>query len=294
MNSISAYKISTITATGSVNTGVNLDVLFDHICIKEDNVLYAEYGSQKKGISKKSAVTKRKVVETTKKFDNQLTLECRFRMEEGNFTVLNCKIFRNGNIQMTGVKYIEQGHEFVDRIIDIIREAPDSVAIKEELQNTNYSIRMINCDYRVGFSIKRDALYRVMINEYDNMASFEPCIYPGVKIQYMWNMHKSDKDGVCGCQETCVNGKGDGKSEGKCKKITVAVFQSGCIIITGAQNKLQIDETYRWINEIIMTHRDKIEKKSIVMPQHQQEEKKKILISRSKIVSLRPAASHLF
>lgn len=296
-NQVSKYKISTITATGSVNTDVNLDILFGSIEISSgsEGVMFAEYGVHHKGVPKKASVTKRRSTgEASKRFDNQLTLEYRFKMGTDAFTVLNCKIFRNGNVQMTGIKFIEQGSVFVDRIVDIVMSAPDTVANKTALKNTNYMVRMINCDYRVGFSVKRDALFRLMINEYENMSSFEPCIYPGVKIQYMWNIHNASKMGICRCEEACIHGKGDGVALGKCKKITVAVFQSGCVIITGAQNKAQIDETYEWINNIIVSNRDLVEKKSIVAPTMMNGvlgEKKKVMLPRSKIVSLRPACS---
>jgi TATA-box binding protein (TBP) (component of TFIID and TFIIIB) len=87
-----------------------------------------------------------------------------------------------------------------------------------------------------------------------------------------------------------VNGKGNGLSDTNCKKITVAVFQSGCVIITGAQSKEQIDETYAWINKIIISNREKIEKKTIQTPLlNDVEVKKKIMIPKSKIISLRPS-----
>lgn len=296
MDSITDYKISTITATGSVNTDVNLDLMYAYISIQakkdEEGVLYAEFGNNKKGISKKANVNKRKTNTTTKKFDNQLTLEYRVKLHD-NFTVINCKIFKNGNIQMTGVKYLEQGRTFIDKLICDIRRIhskyPEVVKDVTQLRNMNYMIRMINCDYKIGFNIKRDMLFRSMISDYDNMCSYEPCIYPGVKIQYMWNINNTQRDGVCCCSTSCVNGKGDGMNDTHCKKITVAVFQSGCIIITGAQSKEQIDETYAWINDIIIKNKDKIEKKAIQNHQlHNDEPKKKILIAKSKIVSLRP------
>uniref|UniRef100_A0A6C0BFW5 TATA-box binding protein n=1 Tax=viral metagenome TaxID=1070528 RepID=A0A6C0BFW5_9ZZZZ len=297
MDSITNYKISTITATGSINTDVNLDIMYEKTIIHTDKciegALYAEFGNNKKGISKKANVNKRKTNISCKKFDNQLTLEYRVRMGD-DFTILNCKIFKNGNIQMTGVKFLDQGRQFIDKLIVDIKHiyANNSEIIKDvsRLCNTNYMIRMINCDYKIGFNIKRDMLFKTMISEYDNMCSYEPCIYPGVKIQYMWNVNNRHNNGVCYCTSSCVNGKGNGLSDTNCKKITVAVFQSGCVIITGAQSKEQIDETYAWINKIIISNREKIEKKTIQTPLlNDVEVKKKIMIPKSKIISLRPS-----
>ena len=38
---------------------------------------------------------------------------------------------------------------------------------------------------------------------------------------------------------------------GDCKKVTVAIFQSGKIIITGAQNYSQIKEAYLFMNRVL-------------------------------------------
>lgn len=291
---ITPFKISTITATGSVNAEINLTTLFNSINIDpnvDEGVLYAELGNNRKGISKKSNIQKRKVVESAKKFDNQLTLEYKTCMPGGKHTVLNCKIFKNGNVQMTGVKYIDQGRMFIDKIIDIIKQCDTATPDHTKLKNINYMVRMINCDYKVGFAIKRDCLFKIMITDYDNMCSFEPCIYPGVKIQYMWNKQNHECDGICKCNVPCVNGKGSGYGEANCKKITIAVFQSGCVIITGAQSEDQIVETYSWINDIIVSNKSRIEKMNIVLPEAEVP-KKKILIPKSKIISLRPLGSN--
>ena len=47
------------------------------------------------------------------------------------------------------------------------------------------------------------------------------------------------------------NGKGNGNGDGDCKKVTIAVFKSGKIIITGGQNKDQIETSYRFIKNFI-------------------------------------------
>lgn len=291
MENVTPYKISTITATGSTNTDVDLLILFDSITIEEfypdyEGVMFAELGNLRKGVSKKANVNSRKTIEGNKRFDNQLTLEYRIALRDG-YTTLNCKIFKNGNIQMTGVKYIEQGKIFIDRVIDVIKKAPEDVANKSMLENKNYMIRMINCDYRIGFLIKRDSLFKVMVSDYENMVSYEPCIYPGVKIQYMWNLMAQNQDGICNCSETCITGKGSGDGDGKCKKITVAIFQSGCVIITGAQNEEQIKKTYEWINAILVNNRERIEKKNVLLPDVCEAPKKKILLPKSRIISLR-------
>jgi TATA-box binding protein (TBP) (component of TFIID and TFIIIB) len=280
------FKISTITATGSLTDeklNIDIDTLFDAVSIDPlcaEGVLYAEFGKKKKGVSKKMA-KRIVVVKNYKKFDNQLTLEYKIKMDEFHFTILNCKIFNNGNVQMTGVKYIEQGEVFLERIRDIIMGSPEMVCDKTRIKACNYQVRMINCDYKFGFSIKRDCLFNILINKYQNVCSFEPCIYPGVKIQYMWK--HGNVNGICKCPELCAINK----RNSICKKITIAVFQSGCVIITGAQSIDQINEAYDWINAIILSNKENIEKKIVPIPVPSQGDKRKMLIPKSRILSFR-------
>jgi TATA-box binding protein (TBP) (component of TFIID and TFIIIB) len=52
-------------------------------------------------------------------------------------------------------------------------------------------------------------------------------------------------------------GKGNGCGDGDCKKVTIAVFKSGKVIITGGQNKDQIIESYRFITNFIQNKKEK-------------------------------------
>jgi len=288
------YKISTITATGSVNTDVSLDVLFGNVDIALPSVddqepmgiVYAEYGSKKtktihKGFVKKRSVTHRDGTEK-KRFDNQVTLVYKF----ANDVTVNIKVFKNGHIQMTGVRYIDQGSVVIDSIITLLQGIykidPAIVGDYELMQNVDFRIRLINCDFRIGFEIKRDKLHRVMLSDYDVYSSYEPCIYPGLKIQYWYNTdHVVNNDGCCKCVDKC-NGKGIGTGDGQCKKITIAVFQSGCIIITGGQSIAQINEAYDYICDVIRNNIGSIYK--VAMPPLIQEpKKKKIYIKKSSI-----------
>lgn len=295
----SKYRISTITATGSVNTEINLDIFYDALTICDNDqdagVVYVEYGKKKsdtvyKGFTKKFLVNKRKITSTTKRFDNQVTIvyrrnEC---INGRDFqSLLNIKVFKNGNVQITGIKYIEQGSHMVDTIIGILNKVyeynPNIIKSYESMKNENYRVRLINSDFRIGFPIKRELLYKVFTANFENDCSFEPCIYPGVKIQYFSNKLNGIEDGLCHCRKHCIVGKGNGKEDGSCKKITIAVFQSGCVIITGAQSHEQINEAHTFITSVLTDFRNEVEKKLIVA-EEPAAPKKVIMINKKNIV----------
>jgi TATA-box binding protein (TBP) (component of TFIID and TFIIIB) len=111
------------------------------------------------------------------------------------------------------------------------------------MSNVNYAVRLINSDFKVNFEIRLDYLYRLITTKYDIVCSYEPCIYPGAKVEYYY-----PNDGRCVCEGLC-----NGKSP-TCKKITIAIFQSGCIIITGANCIDHIKVAYKFICDVLETN----------------------------------------
>ena len=97
---------------------------------------------------------------------------------------------------------------------------------------------------------------------------YEPCNYPGVNIKFFWKKDciGTNNYGKCVCNpggERC-SGKGDGESE--CKKITIAVFQSGKVIITGADMVEQIHGAYSWITNVFRRHYESILREDVCIP----------------------------
>lgn len=309
MSGATPYRVSTITATGSINTDINLDLLFEELCFTIENqgvgktpdnitgFVYAEFGKTKSvtyytGIAKKY-IGKHVPKHTSqthvksKRFDNQLTIIYKY----DNESLINIKVFKNGNIQMTGVKQCENGSSMIDILIDTIKTTMQNKTVPivtsvETLVNTNYKIALINSDFKVNFEVKRDKLHTVLKQQYGVRCSFEPCIYPGVKIQYFWNKKQHFKNGLCKCSLPCIHGKGDGNGDMDCKKITIAVFQSGCVIITGAQTTQQIDDAYDFICHILFKHKGHVEKTVIATATTSlpSTPKPKIMLRKDKIV----------
>ena len=170
---------------------------------------------------------------------------------------VNVKIFSNGNIQMTGLKSEKDGivvcntlkKELLNTSGLIDNEIKYAIPFKKELIIKDINIVLINSDYFCGYKIKRDVLHKIIVTNYKLFSSYEPCIYPGVNTKFFWNKSNVLQDGICKCTKKCL-GKGSGDGDGDCKKITVSVFQSGNVIITGARNIEQINDAYNFINNI--------------------------------------------
>jgi len=132
----------------------------------------------------------------------------------------------------------------------------------DKLELKNFKICLINSDFSTGFKIRRELLYELLVNTYNMYATYEPDIYPGVNSKFYWNRKNIKKAnfGICSCNMKC-DGKGNGDGDGNCKKVTIAIFQSGKIIITGARNLVQINDSYEFINKLLDKHYDYLKRK---------------------------------
>ena len=279
------YKISTITCNANIsdtkNLELNLDVLYENLKIVENankNFIWIQLlkeGVEKiRGFNPKKKRNGKKDKDKKNRFDNQITVIYQFTE---NYRP-NIKIFKNGNIHVTGIRNVDHVEEIVNNIINDIRQiylvntciiANINVA---NLKFSNLIIRMINSDFKSyinealteQYLVRRKVLHKLLINDvYNNKCSFQPGIYHGVKLEFFWNSTKKHNDGNCNCENHCF-GKGDGKSINNCKKITIAIFESGSILITGGVNFDQIDNAYKYICDILRKHESEIRKSIII------------------------------
>ncbi len=242
-------RISTMTACSSINSDINLDNLYQNITL-DSIISFIQHGSLGvKGDVKKS---KRKSTKNEKKktFFNQVTLHVNCEK------IVNVKLFNNGKIQMTGLKYEEHGSKVLDMIIPLLvrldQTHENKILNNMDIKYKPMNIACINSDFSIGYNIKREIFHQEIIKK-GYYSSYEPCIYPGVNTKYYYNTLYPG--GICKCNNPCT-GKGDGKSDGGCKRITVAVFKSGKSIITGARSKEQLDIAHKFITKFIVDNED--------------------------------------
>lgn len=277
------YRVSTITCNADIGDNINIDlsILFDNIDIKQDDksFIWIQYLKENldnfKGIYPKKKRKSKKDASKKNRFDNQITVIYKI-----NDTYMpNVKIFKNGNIQLTGIRNYEDTELIVNCIIDEIKKIfiiNGNILINSadinKLKYQNFKIRMINTDFKVfidkeskeQYHIRRKELHKLLINEeYNNKCSFQPGIYQGVKLEYFWNLNNKNNNGICGCTNHCF-GKGNGKTINNCKKVTVAIFESGSILITGAVAFEQVDDAYKYICDILVKNEKIIRKPNLL------------------------------
>jgi len=260
-----ALRVSTMVITAHWGTLIQLDKLFEllkhHIIpLWYPGVGILKFAHKNKLFvsSYKDIFTNRKI--TSKSFFNQSTIVIRRRTEkENSWKEVNVKLFANGGIQMTGITSEPFAQKTIEWLLELLQSLPESpfVAPQEggaipEPSIQRFSVQLINTDYALNKFINQDALHKILINEYNLFSMLEKTIYQGVNTKFFFNTSNSGK-GICQCDQFC-KGQGTGHGEGECKRITMSIFRTGRIIITGARKLYQIEAAYDFLNSVFDKH----------------------------------------
>lgn len=257
-------RISTMVITAHWGTSIQLDQLFESlrsvilpIWYPEEGILKFEHKNMVLGSSYKDIFTNRKI--TSKSFFNQSTIVLRRKISDDDeknegdhhWKEVNVKLFANGGIQMTGVTSEPFARRAMEWLLHTIQALPESpFPVPPSIQR--FSIQLINTDYALNKFINQDALHKILINEYNLFSMLEKTIYQGINTKFFYNT-RDPGVGICQCKQFC-KGQGTGEGEGECKRITMSIFRTGRIIITGARQIHQIDAAYEFLNRVFDRH----------------------------------------
>ena len=253
-------RISTLVTTGHLGTPIQLRSLFEQIGAflipigyPGEGILKMEHKDQVVGYAARDILTKRR--QSDKTFFNQSTLVIRKKRDDaiGGFKEVNMKLFENGGFQMTGVTSEEFSRGCVVWLIAYLSANLKQPISTKPLVIDRFAIQLLNSDYKMNTLAKRDELHRLLTSQYRLFSTLETTIYQGVNTKYYYNEETNTMNGICECPKPCT-GQGDGKSVGACKRVTISVFQTGSIIITGARCRKQLDEAYVFMNTILKKH----------------------------------------
>ncbi len=253
----SPLRISTMTVTGSLGVVPNIQMLYDSCHFVPywyigEGIIKIQLGNQHKGMCMEDIL--HKTSKTKKSFFNQSSLVFRSHLEGLNYKEINIKLFKNGGFQMTGISSEEMARK---ALVSLIEQNKENGIWETTPSIKTFVTRMINSDYTIGKAIRRDRLYKILVEEYGLWSSYEPTIYQGVNTKFFWNKARPVEapPGICVCPNPCEGG-GSGYKIGDCKKITISPFRTGSIIITGAKHIEQLNDAYKFVNEVLSSHAD--------------------------------------
>lgn len=259
-------RISTKVITADMGTAMNSKQLFESIhqiliplWWPGEGVLKMEHDRSVVGLSNRDAFSKRGVSDKT--FFNQSTIVVRkaTNPQKTQFKEVNVKLFGNGGIQMTGIPAEDFARETLVWLLEELKKIKDNTIFSNVPSLQKFKVQLINSDYQVAHCINRTALHTILSRNYHLFSTFESTIYQGVNTKYYYNDKHPDssRPGICLCKVKC-KGQGSGSGPGECKRITMSVFQTGKIIVTGGRYLYQLEEAYHFLNGVLQTHAKEI------------------------------------
>jgi len=220
----SDISISTMTICFNFNQSIDLPLLKKNLP-KGININYNPG-------SKKSKVQKKKGTDSFyNSFDIKLTFVDHIKDIFSNVSIF---IFPNGKAKAAGIKTINTINIMLNEIIDLIKSVPDTIQ-NEDLFAENIKIQMICSDFKIkpivdnpdGWCLKQEELKNILVREHALSATFSSLSrYPGINAKYPSVLNPD-------------------------KQISLLIFRSGSIIITGAKNSVDISNSYLFITNVI-------------------------------------------
>ena len=218
-------SISTMTVCFNFNQFINLQILKD--------TLQEKMSVSYKPGSRKSKVKKKKGTDSFyNSFDIKLTFVDR-STEPMTFSNVSIFIFPNGKVKAAGIRTINTIKVMVDELIDLIKYVDDYKNLKF-LAAENIKIQMICSDFKIkpvkedpdGWCLKQEELKNILVKNGYSATFSALSRYPGINLKHPSIIEKD-------------------------KQISLLIFRSGSIIITGAKHAKDIAECYTFITELI-------------------------------------------
>lgn len=237
-------NISTMTFVSKLDLNFHCKNIAKYIDLSYSDIVSVKCGDKHNRtlIKKKKAI--RKKTKKKNNFYNQVSLYIIVKNKDKTKPI-NLKIFKNGALQMTGCKNVENCLDALTIIfskLKLIKGVIKKRKIKEIEFTDNpshlllsnvikFDIAMINSNFNIGFVIERSKLYNLL-----TLDKIE-CLYDPTKHSSVDIKYKTDTE-----------------------TIPIFIFEKGSVIITGIKNCNQISIAYYFINIYLLSRYTKIVK----------------------------------
>jgi TATA-box binding protein (TBP) (component of TFIID and TFIIIB) len=243
-------KVSTMSITCKIGTNIYIKEISRFMRLSTKDVLTIKYYRNIRSLDAK-VIKKHNKKRHKLGFFNQLTVEVRLNPQRK----INIKLFRNGSLQMSGCKSVNDCNIVLNKLLTRITKVKARIVnnkIREvkfvenpkDINITDFRIIMINSGFRVDYNIDRQKLYDILEDQNVN-CKYEPRTHACVNIKHT---------------DTAIDWK---TKELVDKDISIFVFESGSILITGSNCVEHIANAYEYITQVLEENYDNIIKNNI-------------------------------
>ena len=203
--------------------------------------------------------------------------------EHHNFKEMHVKVFNTGKLEIPGIKTDSMLLRVQTLLVHMLRPI---VGEDLDFQHGQSETVLINSNFKCGYYINRDALYKLLKYKYRINCNYDACSYPGIQCKFFYVKGSGEQRGqqpvhVVAGEETNRHKKACNDTKAH-YEISFMIFRTGSVLIVGKCNEDVLHEIYEFIRGMLETEYMEIGK--CLVPPECAAEKKRVPKVRRKVL----------
>ena len=233
------------------------EYVIEHIENPDGRIKFKDQRKISIGLCKKDIVSYR--IKQKRAFFNCFVIILRIVDEEDEqrcFKEMHVKVFNTGKLEIPGIKTDSMLMRVQMLLVQILRPF---VGDDLDFQRGNSETVLINSNFKCGYYINRDALYKILKYKYRINCNYDACSYPGIqcKFFYVRGVHVGGQSGqqpmhIVAGEETNRYKKTSNDRKAH-YEISFMIFRTGSVLIVGKCNEDVLHEIYEFIRTMLET-----------------------------------------
>jgi len=222
-------KLSTMVVLYNMNFKVQTDAILEHLPLNESIIKIEKRGVLRRGESSRDKIKRRSKHEIKNKTGfghNSITIVM-MNNGDGTFPMkeITVKIFQNGVFHLTGVLDDTYDQECMRILCDMLWQIPVITDKPEKPEVVRRRVVLMNYTTELNpkTTVPREAFYKILKTIPEITPSYNPDVYPGIKIQFENNW-------------------------------TAKIFRTGKIILTGITTKKDCATFVELLDKLLKNH----------------------------------------
>ena len=232
------------------------EYVIEHIENPDGRIKFKDQRKISVGLCKKDIVSYR--IKQKRAFFNCFVIVLRIVDEEDeqrNFKEMHVKVFNTGKLEIPGIKTDSMMMRVQTLLVQTLRPIVGGEDL--DFQRGNSETVLINSNFKCGYYINRDALYRMLKYKYRINCNYDACSYPGIQCKFFYVKGSDEQSGqqpahFAAGEETNRHKKACNDTKAH-YEISFMIFRTGSVLIVGKCNEDVLHEIYDFIRTMLET-----------------------------------------
>ena len=232
------------------------EYVIEHIENPDGRIKFKDQRKISVGLCKKDIVSYR--IKQKRAFFNCFVIILRIVDEEDeqrNFKEMHVKVFNTGKLEIPGIKTDSMMMRVQTLLVQTLRPIVGGEDL--DFQRGNSETVLINSNFKCGYYINRDALYRMLKYKYRINCNYDACSYPGIQCKFFYVKGSDEQSGqqpahFAAGEETNRHKKACNDTKAH-YEISFMIFRTGSVLIVGKCNEDVLHEIYDFIRTMLET-----------------------------------------